>query len=76
MMEQIAPSPQARQVYNMMVNHADDNNGELHLTLASSIALSCSLQRRGEDSQAMTAVTELCEANWIAPVEGGGWRVG
>lgn len=60
----------------MMVNRADDNDGELHLTLANSIALSAQLQRRGEDSQAMTAVTELQDANWIAPVADGGWRVG
>jgi hypothetical protein len=73
---ELHPSPQARQVYNMMVTRADNNDGELHLTLANSIALSCTLQRRGEDGQAMSAVTELQEANWIAPVADGGWRLG
>jgi hypothetical protein len=76
MMGQLAPSAEARQVYNMMVNRADETDGELHLTLANSIALSCSLQRKGEDGQAMTAVSELCEAKWIEPAEGGGWLVG
>jgi len=76
MMEQIAPSAEARQVYNEMVMRADDEDGQLHLTLANSIALSCTLHRRGVDSQAMTAVAELREADWIAPLEGGGWRVG
>jgi hypothetical protein len=72
----IAPSAEARQVYNMMVKRADEHDGELHLTLANSIALSCTLLRRGEDGQAVTAVEELQEANWIAPVADGGWRVG
>jgi hypothetical protein len=72
----LTPSAEARQVYGMMVSRADNNDGELHLTLANSIALSCTLRRKGEDGQAMTAVTELCEANWIAPVADGGWRVG
>jgi hypothetical protein len=70
---QILPSPEARQIFNMMVVRADDNNGELHLTLANSIALSATLQRKGEDSQARSAMTELCEAAWIAPGDDGGW---
>ena len=49
---------------------------ELHLTLANSIALSCTLRRKGEDGQAMMAVEELREANWISPVADGGWRLG
>ena len=76
MMGQLAPSAEARQVYNQMVNRADDNDGELHLTLANSIALSCTLRRKGEDGQAMMAVEELREANWISPVADGGWRLG
>jgi len=72
----IAPSAEARQVYNMMVMRADDYDGQLHLTLANSIELSCTLRRRGADSQAMTAVEELREAEWISPVADGGWRVG
>ena len=68
----IVPSPQARKVYSMMVFRADD---DLYLSLAQSIALSATLQRRGEDSQARTAVAELREAAWIKPLSDGGWKL-
>lgn len=71
----ISPSAEARQIYNMMVARADVNNGDMHLSLANSIELSVTLQRMGEDSQATAAVTELREADWITPVDGGGWLV-
>ena len=71
----ITPSPEARQIYNMMVVRAEDSGGDLHLTLAGSIELSATLQRRGEDSQAAVLVEELCDADWIAPVSDGGWKI-
>jgi hypothetical protein len=67
----ISPSPEARQVYNMMAARADEG----HLSLAQSIALSVQLKRRGCDSQVSTAVAELRDADWIAPVDDGGWMV-
>lgn len=71
----ITPSPQARAIYNMMVVRAEDSGGDLHLTLARSIELSVTLQRRGEDHMATTAVEELRDAAWIAPVSDGGWKI-
>ena len=71
----ITPSPEARQIYNMMVVRADDSGGDLHLTLANSIELSATLQRRGKDSQARLAMGELQDADWIAPVSDGGWKI-
>lgn len=68
----ISPSPAARQVYNMMVARADD---DMHLSLANSIHLSATLQRMGADSQASTAVAELRDADWITPVDDGGWQI-
>lgn len=59
----------------MMVVRAEADGEELHLTLARSIELAVTLRRRGEDGQAMTAVTELREAAWIAPVPDGGWKI-
>jgi hypothetical protein len=67
----ISPSPEARQIYNMMVVRSDEG----HLTLAQSIALSVTLKRRGDDTQVGTAVAELREADWISPVSDGGWMV-
>jgi hypothetical protein len=72
---QILPSAQARQIYNMMVVRAEPAGDDLHLTLARSIELSVTLQRRGEDAMACTAVAELREADWIAPVNDGGWKI-
>lgn len=56
----------------MMVARADD---DLHLSLAQSIELAVTLSRKGEDSQASTAVAELCAADWISPMDSGGWKV-
>ena len=71
----ISPSPEARQIYNMMVVRASNSADGMHMTLAQSIELSATLQRRGDDSQASTAVAELREDGWIAPVSDGGWRI-
>lgn len=71
----ITPSPEARAIYNMMVVRAENEDGDLHLTLARSIELTVTLQRRGKDYMASTAVAELCEAAWIVPVDDGGWRI-
>ena len=59
----------------MMVVRASDDEGTLHLPLANSIALSVELTRKGEDGQARCAVAELREADWIAPLSDGGWRI-
>lgn len=76
MTTEIAPSPEARKIYSMMVARADQNDGELHLTLAQSIQLSCQLSRKGKDGQAVMEVTELSEAAWISPQPDGGWALG
>ena len=72
----IEPSAQARQIYNMMVIRAEPAGDALHLSLARSIELSVTLSRRGEDAQASSAVSELRQAEWIAPVNDGGWMIG
>ena len=71
----ISPSPEARHIYNMMVTRARPCGGSLHLSLAQSIELSVTLGRRGEDNMATTAVSELQEADWIAPAPHGGWKI-
>jgi len=71
----ISPSPEARHLYNMMVTRARPCGGSLHLSLAQSIELSVTLGRRGEDNTASTAVSELQEADWIAPAPHGGWQI-
>lgn len=68
----ITPSAEARQIYNMMVVRADADGDDLHLSLARSIELSVTLQRRGQGGSG-DAVTELCEAAWIEPGSDGGW---
>ena len=55
----------------MMVVRAEDG----YLSLTQSIGLSVALQRMGADSQASTAVAELRDADWITPVDDGGWQV-
>jgi hypothetical protein len=72
----ISPSAEARKIYNMMVTRADDNDSDgLHLSLAQSIELAVTLSRRGEDCMASTAVAELRDADWIVPVDSGGWKI-
>ena len=71
----IEPSPEARRIYSMMVVRANNDDGLLHLPLANSIALSVELTRMGEDGQASCAVAELRDADWIAPLSGGGWSL-
>ena len=75
MSTEIQPSPAARKIYNMMVVRADMAGEAMHLSLASSIELSVTLQRRGEDAMATSAVAELREAAWISPVNDGGWQI-
>jgi hypothetical protein len=71
----IEPSPQARRIYNMMVVRAEEDDDVMVLTLAHTIELAVTLRRRGEDAMACSAVTELREAAWIAPVSDGGWLI-
>jgi hypothetical protein len=72
----LEPSPEARRIYGMMVARADNYDGELVLSLAQSIKLSCTLSRTGRDPQAVVAVAELKEADWITPEPRGGWCLG
>jgi hypothetical protein len=71
----ISPSPEARQIYNMMVTRARPCGGSLHMSLAQSIELSVTLGRRGLDISASSAMAELQDADWIFPASHGGWRV-
>ena len=74
MSTEILPSPAARKIYNMMVIRADVAGEDMHLSLAQSIELSVTLRRQGGHDEG-TAVAELREAAWIAPVNDGGWKL-
>jgi hypothetical protein len=66
----LAPSPEARRLFGMMVARADE---DLHLTLAQALELSCSLMRSGEDHEAHGEISSLIQAEWIDPAPDGGW---
>lgn len=73
----IAPSIEARKLFGMMVARADSSNcggvAHMHLTLAQSLELSCSLMRAGEDHEAFGTISELLQTEWIDPAPDGGW---
>ena len=56
----------------MMVTRADN---DMHMSLAQSIELTVTLQRRGHERYVPQAVSELQEAEWIEPHNDGGWLI-
>lgn len=68
---QIKPSAKARQLFNQMVNRADEGV----LSLEDAIGLGVERSRQGEkDPGAASEINELVTEEWIGPdQEGGGW---
>lgn len=67
--EDIRPSPQARQLFCKMVNHSDDCN----MAISQAFQLGLELGSAGLDPSASVEITELVSESWIRPDTEGGW---
>lgn len=63
----IKPSPEARKLFNQMVNRADTN---LHISLTDSLDLAI---ERNSPTRDRAEVRELEEEEWIDEAPDGGW---
>jgi hypothetical protein len=69
----IAPSPEARHLFNKMVRYAGE---DLMLTLTQTLALGCELVRDGSiNPRDCSEVGELQACAWIVRAADGGWNL-
>lgn len=66
----VVPTREARQLFNSMVNHADDS---LHLSLSGTVALAADRAAAGlKDTR---EIDQLKQEGWIRQAGDGGWRL-
>ncbi len=79
MTAQVAPSPQARTLFNNMAALAQplgDDQNSLHIDVGNLLVVGCQRARLGLDAQAPSEISELLVENWISPAPSGGWFLG